>query len=396
MGRNHAPYLLEPFMRATRLLRLTTAMLSMAGASSSFAESAGPPLPSPVRVADIEEARQLLNGWLAPGYFPSTVVSRPGATFLRLHFSSVHLPEGAWVELSNASGEVLDRFDASDVASGSGEDGYYAKSTEGDATTVTVRHDGSNTGRAFSLVIDRVDVGFASIGARAVIGADQRERTACVLANDATMYRRSQAVARVYGFGYLGTAWRVSAENRMLTNHHVIGNHQNPADFEFWFGYEHAVCGGSDATTQGTKVRGGQRLVGDAGRDFQLFMLNAAEFSSGKVARYGYLGLDVTPLAVGTPVYIPQHGGGRPKQIARTDDLRRSCSLTSVAGNMRRYTCDTEGGSSGSPVIDRQSHRARVLHNSAIAGSNQGNAIEVIWPTIRPYFANGQVPSGSN
>ncbi len=396
MGRNNAPHLLEKFMRSTSLFRLSVAMLSIAGAASSFAETAEPTLPSPVRVADIEEARQVLSGWLAPGYFPSTVVSRPGATFLRLHFSSVYLPEGAWVELANASGEVVDQFDANDVASGSGEDGYYAKSVEGDATTVTVRHDGSNTGRAFALVVDRVDVGFAPITGFAVIGADQRERPACVLATDATMYRRSQAVARVYGSGYVATAWRVGAENRMLTNHHVIGNQQNPADFEFWFGYEHAACGGSDATTQGTKVRGGQRLVGDAGRDFQLFTLNDAEFSSGKVARYGYLGLDVTPLAVGQPVYIPQHGGGRPKQIARTDDSQRACSIASIAGNMRRYTCDTEGGSSGSPVIDRQSHRARVLHNSAIAGSNQGNAIEVIWPTIRPYFANGQVPSGSN
>ena len=395
MGRNHAPHLLEKFMRPTSLLRLTAAMLSIAGVSSSLAGTSGPALPSPVRVADIEEARQVLNGWLAPGFFPSTIVSRPGATFLRLHFSSAHIPDGAWVELANASGEVVDRFDADDVASGNSGDGYYAMSVEGDATTVTLRHDGSNLGRAFSLVIDRVDVGFVSISGSAVIGADQRERPACVLATDATMYRRSQAVARVYGFGYVGTAWRVGAENRMLTNHHVIGNHQNPADFEFWFGYEHAVCGGSNGTTQGTKVRGGQRLVGDAERDFQLFTLDAAEFSSGKVARYGYLGLDVTPLPVGWPVYIPQHGGGRPKQIARTDDSGRSCSIASIAGNMRRYTCDTEGGSSGSPVIDRQSHRARILHNSAIAGSNQGNAIEVIWPTIRPYFANGQVPSGS-
>lgn len=379
-------------MRTTRLLRLTAAMLSMAGTFPCLAQAADPTLPSLVRVADIEEARQHFNGWLAPGYFPSTVVSRPGATFLRLHFSTVYIPEGAWVELANASGEVLQRFDAKDV--GSPRDGYYADSIEGDAITLTMRHDG-NTYAAFSLTIDRVDVGFASITGSAVIGADQRERPACVLATDATMYRRSQAVARVYGFGYVATAWRVGAENRMLTNHHVIGNHQNPADFEFWFGYEHAVCGGSNATTQGTKVRGGQRLVGDAGRDFQLFTLDAAEFSSGKVARYGYLGLDVTPLPMGWPVYIPQHGGGSPKQVARADDSGRSCSIASIAGNMRRYTCDTEGGSSGSPVIDRQSHRARVLHNSAIAGSNQGNAIEVIWPTIRPYFANGQVPSGS-
>lgn len=380
-------------MRYTLLSGLTAALVSMAGAFPCLAQAADPTPPPLVRVADIEETKHYFNGWLGPDYFPSTVVSRPGATFLRLHFSSVYIPDGAWVELANASGEVLHRFDANDV--GSPEDGYYANSIEGDAITMTMRHEGNRYG-AFSMIIDRVDVGFAPITGLAIIGSDQRERPACVQATDATMYRRSQAVARVYGFGYVATAWRVSAENRMLTNHHVIGNHQNPADFEFWFGYEHAACGGSDATTQGTKVRGGQRLVGDAGRDFQLFTLNNAEFSSGKVAKYGYLGLDVTPLAVGQRIYIPQHGGGRPKQIARVDDSQRACSIASIAGNMRRYACDTEGGSSGSPVIDRQNHRARVLHNSAIGSSNQGNAIEVIWPTIWPYFANGQVPSGSN
>jgi trypsin-like peptidase len=386
---------LEKYMRSLSLLRLAAAVLSMAGASSCLAQAADSAPTSLMRVADIEETRQQLNGWLAPGVSPSTIVSRPGATFLRLHFATAYIPTGAWVELANAEGEVVNRFDASDVASASTESGYYAMSVEGDTVTVTLRHDGTRIGRPYSLDIDQVDVGFAEINGRAVIGADQRERSVCVLATDSDMYLHSQAVARVYGFGYVATAWRVSAENRMLTNHHVIGNHQNPADFELWFGYEHATCSGSNVTHPGTKVRGGVRLVGDAGRDFQLFTLDAEAFSSGKVAHYGYLGLDVTPLTVGQQIYIPQHGGGSPKQIARTDDSGSPCSIASRAGNMRRYVCDTQGGSSGSPVLDRQSHRARVLHNSAVSGSNQGNAIEVIWPTIRPYFANGQMPFGS-
>jgi hypothetical protein len=142
-------------MRSTRLLSLTAALLSMAGAFPTLVQAADPTPPPSVNVADIEEANQYFNGWLGPGYFPSIVVSRPGATFLRLHFSSVYIPDGAWVELANASGEVLQRFNANDV--GRPGNDYYAKSIESDAIKITMRHDGNRYG-AFSMVIDRVDV----------------------------------------------------------------------------------------------------------------------------------------------------------------------------------------------------------------------------------------------
>lgn len=77
----------------------------------------------------------------------------------------------------------------------------------------------------------------------------------------------------------------------MLTNHHLIGNAQNAEDLEVWFGYEHVNCGSDGRVQPGIKVRGGRRLVGDSGLDFQLFALNESQF--GTVRQFGYLGLNV-------------------------------------------------------------------------------------------------------
>jgi len=49
-----------------------------------------------------------------------------------------------------------------------------------------------------------------------------------------------------------------------------------------------------------------------------------------------------------------------------------------------RYSCDTEGGNSGSPVIERATGCVLALHNSAGTQCvNQGHSFESIEPRIR-------------
>lgn len=247
-----------------------------------------------------------------------------------------------------------------------------------------------------TLRVDKVDVGFGQIdadpvmGVQKVLGTDQRERAVCYRDSAPAAYRQSQAVARIYGHGYVGTGWRVGSENRMLTNHHVIGNTQNPADFEVWFGYEHVNCGSDGSVQQGVKVRGGERLVGHSGLDFQLFTLNESQFGMAKP--FGYFGLTIDGVANGQVIYIPQHGEGRPRQLALQVDSGDRCRIDATPGTWAQYACDTAGGSSGSPVVDWNTNKAIALHNSTNGTRNQGHRINQIWPHIQPYFANGAVP----
>ncbi|HEX7814836.1 serine protease [Dyella sp.] len=362
----------------------------VAGAASSGAKA---DMPGGIKVADVVDVDVNLS---ASNARTGLDLHYPGATFLRLHFVAGDLPAGSRVHLVTSDDEQW--IDAQALLEG-GEHGYSAMTMDGGDVHVSVLGaDGQSASAQSLLRIDRVDVGFRPIDEvpvvlpSAVIDIDQRRPAVCYRESAPAAYRHAQAVARTYNAGWVGTAWRVGPENRMLTNHHVMGNDQNPAAFEIWFGYEHASCEGT-ATQPGVKVRGGSRLEGDAGLDFQLFTINDAQFR--EIAKFGHLGLDVGPLSNGQVIYIPQHGLGRPKQLGLFVDGGGRCTVTAQVGNLGRYTCDTEGGSSGSPVIDWNTNRVVVLHNSAAGRANQGNRINVIWPRIQRHFAGGQVPVGS-
>jgi V8-like Glu-specific endopeptidase len=319
----------------------------------------------------------------------------PDATFLRIHMVAEGLPMDGAILLTDGRKQVQ-TVPASDVIN-AGPDGYYAMSMDSDHLDIQVTDaDGRVLDHGYALHVDKVDVGFRDIAEKprletlAVIGADQRERAVCYRDSAPAAYRHAQAVARIYGHGYVGTGWRVSSQNRMLTNHHVIGNGQNPADFEVWFGYEHVNCRTDGRVKSGAKVRGGARLVGDSDLDFQLFTLDESQFET--VKGFGYLGLNVDGVARGQVIYIPQHGAGNPRQLALFVDGGDRCRIDSTPGTLARYACDTAGGSSGSPVIDWNTNKVVALHNASIGSANQGNRINQIWPRIRSHFANGSVP----
>ena len=78
-------------------------------------------------------------------------------------------------------------------------------------------------------------------------------------------------------------------------------------------------------------------------------------------------------------IYIPQHPRGRPKEIAMFDDngggrcrIRSNNERGCTAGERDiSYTCDTEGGSSGSPVISHTTHKVIGIHHCG--GGCNGN-----------------------
>jgi V8-like Glu-specific endopeptidase len=367
-------------------LVLSLAWSVQARASDNEAES------GPIKVADVLDTDIRLGDGAARG---GVNLDYPNATFLRIHMAAEGLPSDGEIVLTDGQKQVQ-TIPASDVIS-EGAGGYYAMSMDSDHVNLQVTDaDGRLLEHGYTLRVDKIDVGFRDIAKKpeletlAVIGADQRQPAVCYQESAPVAYHHSQAVARIYGHGYVGTGWRVGSQNRMLTNHHVIGNAQNPADFEVWFGYEHVNCGNNGSVQSGVKVRGGTRLVGDSGLDFQLFTLNESQF--GSVGRFGYLSLDVGALTQGRVIYIPQHGGGSPRQLALFVDGGGRCRIDATPGTWAQYTCDTAGGSSGSPVIDWNTNKAVALHNSATAAANQGHRINQIWPYIQPYFANGSVP----
>jgi hypothetical protein len=323
------------------------------------------------RIGTVERLGRLLRG-----RGESATIRRPGAPYVKVHL--VALRPGGTVTVADPSGAEVHRYEARTLAE---RDGRWAMSITGDTAVVTVD-------RA-SVEIDRVARGFTAreLADRAraereragrerpgaagreesICGGDDKSDAVCYRDTDPVIYRRSKAVARLLINGNeLCTGWRVGAGNRVITNHHCFADSRSAYNTEVWFNYQCAVCGGFEVFRP-TKVWGDRVLTTDRALDLTLFTVeNFAE-----VEKFGHLDLEQGRPDVGEEVVIPQHPAGDPTMIAARSDEDRSgtCAVADPAydgyatDSDVSYHCDTEAGSSGSPVLSRRTGRVIALHH---------------------------------
>ncbi|WP_033342376.1 trypsin-like serine peptidase [Catenuloplanes japonicus] len=331
-----------------------------------------------------------------------TTLRFPGAEYVKVHFSRIALLPGDYLTVSDPQGRESHRYEGitRDAVSGltravfhegepeaTGE--RWAMSVSGDTAVVelhTTSADPLGLNTAFGglgVGIDRVARGYtrperveaaqelsreqAGPGREeSVCGGDEKSDAACYKSTDPMAYTRSKAVARLLINGTeLCTAWRIGTQNRLVTNNHCFATSKDAYNTEVWFNYQCAKCGGYDVF-QSTKVWGDKVLATDKTLDFTLFTVES--FAS--VQKFGYLTLDTARPAAGTQLYIPQHPAGDPTAIAMSSGERGSnCAVDNPAytgyasASDVSYFCDTEGGSSGSPVISRKTNKVVALHH---------------------------------
>jgi lysyl endopeptidase len=176
----------------------------------------------------------------------------------------------------------------------------------------------------------------------------------------------------------------VHGNNRMFTDHHCLSQTQDVRRTEVWFNYECARCG-SFETLRPTKVWGDRLLATDSTLDYTLFSVQNFD----ELGQFGFLTLDVRQPGRGEELYIPQHPRGDPTAIAMEDPGERSgnCAVANPNydgydyGTDVSYYCDTEGGSSGSPVISRKTNEVIALHHFG-GCPNSGVRIDLIYREI--------------
>nr|WP_221378393.1 serine protease [Actinoplanes polyasparticus] len=337
------------------------------------------------RVGELVSVRKLL-GYL--GGKPRQETFRyPGASYVKLHFSRMALMPGDYVTVSNADGTESYRYDAPADRTERGD--RWAMSVTGDTAVLEVHRGGGNLlglgdlAGSLGVDVDRVARGFSRTEQdrqpekqmtapgrtgreESVCGADTSADAACYRSSDPVAYTKSKAIARLLINGTeLCTGWRVGAQNRMLTNNHCFTTSAQAYDTEVWFNYQCAKCGGYDVY-QPTKVWGSKVVATDRTYDFTLFTVD--KFDS--VQKFGYLTLDTRRPARNQQLYVPQHPAGEPTRIAGSlGEQAGNCAVADPAydgyapGSDVAYYCDTEGGSSGSPVISRATNRVVALHH---------------------------------
>ena len=344
---------------------------------------------SAAAAAGRQKVGELINVDRLLGYAgtrPTETFRYPGASYVKLHFSRMTMLPGDYLTVANPSGTESYRYDAPGLLT-TGAIDKWAMSITGDTAVLEMHRTGGDVlggllGK-LGVNVDQVARGFSRTEQanvpqeqltgpgqdrreESVCGGDESRDAVCYKSADPVAYARSKAIARLLINGNeLCTAWRVGPNNRMLTNNHCFSTSSDASDTEVWFNYQCAACSGYD-TYQPTKVWGDKVLATNHVYDFTLFTV--ANFAA--VQKFGYLTFDTARPKKGQELYVVQHPAGEPTRIAGA--LGEAASTCAVADNAYdgyapgsdvAYYCDTEGGSSGSPVLSRATNKVVALHH---------------------------------
>ncbi len=311
-----------------------------------------------------------LGGPGRPVSWSETVVS-PGATFLRIHFQKFNLPDGDYVTVSSPDGTDFWTYTGKGPR-GTGD--FWSFVVEADTAVVELHSGGQAKARGrHGLVIDRIAHGTAPVWddgspiEKVICGTDGRRDAACYTTIN------TRPVARLSfqsgGSSYVCTGWLVAGSNSstMLTNNHCVATQAEVSTVQARFNYQRTACGGT-TTAATTTYAGGTFLKTHSGLDYTILTLQG-----NPEATWGeYTATTKTP-AVGLAINFPQHPGGGLKRVGYWADSAQTqrCSVATAnanyggatANSQMGYGCDSEGGSSGSPVMDAGTGRIIGLHH---------------------------------
>ena len=381
---------------------------------SASENSSSLPFPElkPIPAGEVAEISAAINYEADAGKIHE--IHYPDADFIKVRFAEMNLLPGDYVTVSDPAGEEVYTYPGSGYTTDD-DPGFWAMSITGDTAVVELHRFRRGklslpTGKSladYGIQINKYTHGFPGIldtvgnldnSAQSTCGTNQRTDVACYETSHPTEFAKSHAVARMLlnNGSSLCTGWRVGPNpDTLMTNEHCITSQSGATAAEAWFNYQRTSCGGSMASE--VKVTGNSLLVDSYDYDFALITINNAA----SVASFGYLEIDPRTPVLGEEIYIAQHGSGNPKEFGIESDLNSGnvCRIDDAINNGRAtnsdtgYYCDTIGGSSGSPVFARSSHKVIAIHHFGISGStctasdmNGGVRMDLIWPLIEPFL----------
>ena len=361
-------------MKVTKILTVVL-VAALLGTAGSWAQG-------PVRAGDLREFKAEtphpypLGEMSRPAVWQDRIFS-PGAEFLRVHFDRFQLDVGDFVTISNPEGTQQHVYRDRGPH---GDGDFWAFSIDGDEAIVTL-HGG--VGGGFGYSIDQVGHGTLRLGApvpEVVCSTDGREDAECHT-SDPTFDDAQAAVARllffIQGQGFfVCTGWLVdgSNANSMLTNNHCFSGQNATSSVEALFNFQNTTCGGSPGTA--TQFNGGTLLKTNKKLDYTLFTL-----LGNPEGTFGELTGNARVPSVGEQIWFIQHPGGGLKEVGFYEDVVGGavCDVheidqtygTSQRNSQMGYACDSEGGSSGSPIVAAGTTEAIGLHHFGNVSSSE-------------------------
>ena len=326
-------------------------------------------------------------------------LTHTGATYIALYFADFDLAPGEYVRITDANG----RQDYVMSGHGKMEAGtFWSQHVKGD--TIRIHYVTSGEGKRLDkgFLIDKYTAGFVDLGEpdggiEATCGTNDKGNAACYETSHPTEYDRGRAVARLLiNGGSLCTGWLASAADHLVTNNHCIGSASSALNTDYEFMSEAPDCGSSNCQLchDGVVISGANFIQTNGGLDYTLVQIT----SGNPAATYGFLQIDDRAAVLGEEIYIPQHAGGRAKEFGifsthTADGPSGVCHVNQFSSPCSGsgyqdvgYMCDTEGGSSGSPVLARSSHKVIALHHCANC-PNRGVPIDLVCDEICQFLS---------
>ncbi len=328
----------------------------------------------------------------------SHTITHPGATFVKLHFAAFAVRgavgaasrRGDYVVLEDQAGEQRQ------VLSGTYATGLWASSIVGDTVRVELHADQDAV--AYGLVIDGYGHGTVPFRPLSTCGADDKSPICGALASE--RIRLSDPVARLLfvsdcGGMYLCTGFLFAGDGRFMTNAHCVDSAEETRSVEVWFNYVDDATAAGPCSLSGRPdpdVFRAERYLGGA-CNLDVAVLQLADPIKGNPADvYGHLTLGARAPVEGEAIWVPQHPGGRQREIAERDaqvavasvegndlctDPPASCASPGVptgAFTEFGHTADTDPGASGSPVLDASNQVIGLHHAGGCVPAGGTNA----------------------
>lgn len=223
------------------------------------------------------------------------------------------------------------------------------------------------------IMLSYLPLAAATPDTRRIQGRDDLESVAVLRGTPA--YEITRVVARVErrqdGYGFCSAA-RVG-ERLFLTNYHCD---QPCAATQFRMGF----LQGSSAAEQGVWLC--KRLVHKELRfDYALY-----EADPVGLIDFPILALSSAPLHDDQAVYAASHPSGKPMVVDRSDGCRivDATPFLSPTGRMNvTHGCDTEGSSSGAPLLDRDTGYGIALHWGGRSVYNEAIPMSLVIKSLR-------------
>lgn len=341
----------------------------------------------------------------------ATVTFNPEQDYEKISilFSKISLPAGAYLQIIPSRTEKPITYNYPEFYNRTGNGSFESDPVPAGGVTVRLvypkGHKAPFNGKAdiigYRLIKDparaaQTNMRTGTVGS--IIGQNQMKQAVCYQEINPSFYQRSLAVATANGGD--GTGWNIAGDGPyMMTNHHVAGD-VGPKRHSLTYNYESPTCNPAADSQNSLTIKTESVIASGGGgneNDWSIYKVDELAWQeAGIVPLFGNLWMDTSHSTSSQlnklPLFLPQHPWGAVKRITHLHDDGNSCAVTKVNTDNQgqplslAYNCDTDGGSSGSPVLSQQSYGVIAEHYAGATSYNIGIDISHIYRSIAPTF----------